>query len=115
VYYDWEITQDRLAQWTILNQTASVIANKSQFRTNLPALPWLGKVGPLLGNTITEVTADSPTQWSLVRRSHMGLTGFEIVALVRWLESTNFPGLGIDLPSVPTTSSVKPAAGTPPK
>ena len=48
-------------------------------------------VVPPLGNTITEVVADSPSQWSFTRRSHLGLTGIEIAGLARWLESTNFP------------------------
>jgi hypothetical protein len=98
VYYDWEITQARLTSWRILAQLFAMIAGKSQFTTNTPGLPWMMAVEPKLGNTATEITADSPAEWSLVRKSHIGFTGVELVALARWLESTNFPKLSFELP-----------------
>jgi hypothetical protein len=97
VYYDWEITQARLASWRILAQLFSIIADKPQFTTNTAGLPWMMAVESKLGNTITEITADSSTEWSLVRKSHIGFTGIELVALTRWLESTNFPKLSFEL------------------
>ena len=98
VYYDWEITQARLMQWRVMAQLFAVIAGESQFSTNNAGLPWLMKVEPHLGNTITEITAKSPGEWSATRKSHIGLTGVELVALTRWLESTNFPRLSFELP-----------------
>jgi len=110
VYYDWEITQGRLAQWHVMSQTMSVIATRPQLATNSNSLQWELKVAPSLGNTITEIVADSPTQWSLTRKSHLGLTGCEIVALTRWLESKDFPKPGFDLPGQPPPIHPKPAA-----
>ena len=98
VYYDWEITQARLKSWRIMAQLFATIAGQPQFTTNTAGLPWMMAVEPRLGNTITEIAADSPSEWSLVRKSHIGFTGIELVALARWLESTNFPKLGFDLP-----------------
>lgn len=98
VYYDWEITQARLASWRIMAQLFSIIADKPQFTTNTAGLPWMMAVESKLGNTITEISADSPTEWSFTRKSHIGFTGIELVALTRWLESTNFPKLGFELP-----------------
>jgi len=99
VYYDWEITQARLASWRVVFQLAAMVSGKSQFSTNNAALPWLLAAEPRLGNTATEIAANSPAEWSLVRKSHVGLTGVELVALALWLESTNFPKLGIELPA----------------
>jgi hypothetical protein len=98
VYYDWEITEARLFQWRVMAQLFASLANKPQFTTNTAGLPWLMAIAPRLGNTVTEITADSPAEWSLVRKSHLGLTGVELVALTRWLESTNFPKLSFSLP-----------------
>ncbi len=98
VYYDWELTQARLTSWRILGQLIASIAGKSQFTTNMPALPWMMAVESKLGNTATEISADSPSEWSLVRKSHLGFTGIELVALARWLESANFPRLSLELP-----------------
>jgi hypothetical protein len=98
VYYDWEITQDRLYQWTITSQNFAVITGSGQLRTNTAGLPWLLNVRSHLGNTVTEITARSPAEWSLVRKSHIGFSALELVALTRWLENTRFPRLGLVLP-----------------
>ena len=110
VYYDWEITQTRLTSWRVLAQLFAMIAGKSQFTTNTAGLPWMIAVERKLGNTATEITADSPAEWSLVRKSHIGFTGIELVALARWLESTNFPKLSFELPPERPVQ----AASTPP-
>lgn len=106
VFYDWEITEARLAQWRVMAQLFAVIVDKPQLTTNTAALPWLIKVEPKLGNTVTEIAAASPKEWTLVRKSHIGFTGVELVGLARWLESTNFPKLSFDLP--PDRPSPKP-------
>jgi hypothetical protein len=80
-------------------------------------MPWMIAVEPKLGNTATEITADSPAVWSLVRKSHIGFTGIELVALARWLESTNFPKLSFELPPerpVQTASTPRGPAGNAP-
>jgi len=96
--YDWEITQTRLSHGQVMAQLFAIVADKPQFMTNTAGLPWLMAIAPRLGNTVTEITADSPSQWSLTRKSHLGLTAVELIALARWLESTNFPRLSFDLP-----------------
>jgi hypothetical protein len=101
VYYDWEITQDRLHQWFVMSQLFAVLADQSQLTTNMPAKAWLEKIPTQLGNTVTEVTAQGPAEWSFARKSHLGFTGFELVQLGRWLESTNFPKLSLQLPPPP--------------
>jgi len=108
VYYNWEITEAKLAQWRVMAQLFAVIADKPQLTTNSAALPWLIKVEPKLGNTVTEIAAASPKEWTLIRKSHIGLTGVELVTLARWLESTNFPRLSFDLPRDRPLPSQKP-------
>jgi hypothetical protein len=98
VCYDWEITQARVASWRVLFQLFAMVAGKSQFSTNNAGLPWLLAAEPKLGNTATEIAANSPAEWSLTRKSHVGFTGVELVALAVWLESTNFPKIGFELP-----------------
>jgi len=45
----------------------------------------------MLGNTVTEVTLNGPTELSLVRKSDVGFTGYEIALLGRWIDSPRFP------------------------
>ena len=111
VYYDWEIGEARLFQWRVMAQLFAVLANKPQFTTNTAGLPWLMAMEPKLGNTVTEITADSPKEWSLVRKSQIGFTGVELVALTRWLESIHFPRLGFELPP---DRALQPASMVPP-
>lgn len=91
VYYDWEITQERLVHARPLNQLLDIV-NRRQFpRTNAPGQKWLRVVGPLLGNTVTEITSSAPKELSLVRNSHIGFTGAELESLARWLDAPGFP------------------------
>ncbi len=108
VYYDWEITGDRLRQWRQLDLVLSMLTPDK-----LPQLPgltagpkWLAALSPLdektlLGNSVTEIFATTPQDFTLRRTSHLGLTGFELVALVKWLESPGFPTAGPLLPFAP--------------
>jgi len=101
VCYDWEITQARLASWRVHYQFYAMNSGRSQLSTNNAALPWLMAIEPRLGNSATEIAAISPAEWSLVRKSHIGFTGVELVALALWLESANFPKLSLELPPAP--------------
>ena len=91
LYYDWEITQERLIHARPLYQLLDILHRRQFTPTNTPSHKWLREVGPLLGNTVTEVTLDAPKQLTLVRKSHLGLTGFELYTLARWVESRGFP------------------------
>jgi hypothetical protein len=90
-YYDWEITQERLVHARQLFQIQDMLDGRILASTNWPGHKWLLQIAPLLGNTVTEITVHSPTELSLVRRSPIGLTGFELVLLTRWLDSPGFP------------------------
>jgi hypothetical protein len=91
LYYDWEITAERLPQVLNLSQLAFLLASRPQLDENSAAAKWLKHVGPMLGNTITEITQTAPDELTLTRKAPGGLTAIEFVALAHWLEATNFP------------------------
>jgi hypothetical protein len=91
VYYDWELTQERLAHGRQVFQLLDMIQFRRIQSTNVATQRWLLDTRPLMGNTITEVTLTSPKELSLVRKSNFGLTGFELALLGRWLSSPGFP------------------------
>ncbi|MEO5802887.1 MAG: hypothetical protein ABIR24_05105 [Verrucomicrobiota bacterium] len=102
VYYDWEITQERLSQWMILGQLLPLFPREPIVSTNaalrkgfvpakVPEHKWLAAIAPKLGNTITEITFKAPNELNLVRKSHLGLNSIELVLLSHWLAGPNFP------------------------
>ncbi|MCX6902310.1 MAG: hypothetical protein NTW03_02280, partial [Verrucomicrobia bacterium] len=111
VYYDWEITEARLQQWCPYYQLTDMATGRIFAGTNAPTQRWLRAMMPLLGNSVTEVTASSPTQLTLVRNSHCGFTGFELVSFTRWLESPEFPKFSV----VGQPKPVRPAKPSQPK
>ena len=44
--------------------------------TNTPSRIWTYAVAPKLGNTVTEITQTGPQQLVMIRKSHLGFTGF---------------------------------------
>lgn len=115
VYYDWEITEPRLVHAKGFYQLASIFDARRTLSTNAPSQRWLASIGPKLGNTATEITQTGPQELVLVRRSHLGFTGFELATFSMWLESPVFP-FGFELPPpLPhlSTNAVPPAAAPP--
>ena len=97
IYYDWEITKFRLRQ---LRETLNVLAallTLPEMGTNSATSKWLDAAASKLGNAITEVTVSSPQEISLVRRSHLGLNGLELLTLANWIASTNFPHVDLNV------------------
>ena len=104
VYYDWEITEAKLAQWVPIFQLTAMLAATPSFPATGAAHGWLRSVSPKLVNTITEATAVSPTELHAVRRSDLGLTAIELTLLARWLDNPAFPAFAYPtnmLPGLP--------------
>lgn len=101
VYYDWEITEAKLAQWLPIVQLATMLSPNPTFPSAVPANAWLRSVSPKLANTITEVTAVSPTELRAVRRSDLGLTAIELTWLARWLDNPAFPAFAYPTNTMP--------------
>lgn len=98
VMYDWEITQDRIPNWRQYYQLTEITTGRALTSFESPAGKWARDIQTRVGETVTEVTATSPTQMTLVRKSHLGLNAFEIMTLSRWMESVSFPRFGTFLP-----------------
>ncbi len=132
LYYDWEITEHRLNHGKQFYQLASLINRLRTPATNTASKRWLSEIGSKLGNTATEITQTSAQELVLVRRSHVGFTGFELATLSLWLDTPGFPynfrlpdpmphlvsraggtnAAGKRIP--PAGATVKPPAATPP-
>jgi hypothetical protein len=98
VYYHWEITAERLPEVQYLGQLGFLLTWHQQLDSNSAAGKWLARVGPTLGNTVTEIKQTAPTELTFSRKAPGGLTAVEFFALASWLEATNFPGCDLKLP-----------------
>lgn len=110
IYYHWEITQNRIEFFKNLFQLLAFLADQPQMKADGAGLRWLDAVAPKMGNAVTIVTAPAPQTLELVRKSHFGLTGLELAALVRWLESESCPWINAEFFSAWKT---KPAVNPP--
>jgi hypothetical protein len=110
VFYSWEVTPPRVAQWIMLSQLMSVMTKTPQLPAGQPALRWLFRVAPELGNTATEVLAVSGREWSFERKSTLGFGAAELVFGMRWLEGAAFPrpALLLDQPTGAPGSATPP-------
>jgi len=91
VCYDWEITEQRLAEWRPLSQVYLIASRVPLPSTNSPAQKWLFSAQPKLGNCGTEITLTAPNELTLIRNSTIGLSAVELTWLALWLESPGFP------------------------
>jgi hypothetical protein len=124
VYYDWEFTGPRLAQWRMvtpllpmfpMRRTNDVAWNQSKhasaMHTPIAIVDhWLSGLIPLLsptkqnqgnGNVITQVTRNSAYDYTVVRSSQLGFTGIELTMLSHWLANTPPPEVPRDAAQIP--------------
>ena len=98
VYYQWEVTAERLKLLLQPFQLVFVLSRHKQFDSESVAAKWLNRAGPTLGNTATEITQTAPNELTFTRSAPGGLTAVELFALANWLEAPNFPGCDMSLP-----------------
>ena len=96
LYYDWEITQERLLQLQSISQWYDILTPNSSLNqevgnTNSLAFTWIRTIAPYLGNAVTEINIVSPQELSLKRSSHCGFSGIELLLLSRWMNEDYFP------------------------
>ena len=120
VYYDWEISQERVGFWRVMGQIAPVFGRKvagvdirEQRRLFSTTERFLDGIAPQLGNTVTEAKSAGPKEFSVTRKSHLGLSGFELVHLARWLADS--PSSLTPLTISGGSPSVVPVPGVAPK
>ncbi|MDX1952265.1 MAG: hypothetical protein SFY81_08765 [Verrucomicrobiota bacterium] len=90
-YYDWEVTESRLAQIRPISQLKMLATGFDLPSPNSIALRWLLAIQPRLGNTITEGTLSGDKELTLSRKSHIGFNSLELWNLAHWIESEQFP------------------------
>jgi hypothetical protein len=101
VFYHWEVTPQRLKDLPHLTQLGLLLTNRRQLGANSVANLWLSHIGPLLGNSVTEITQTGPSELSFTCSSPTGLTAIELLGLAEWLEAPNFPGCDLRATYVP--------------
>ncbi|MDB6027933.1 MAG: hypothetical protein JWM68_4156 [Verrucomicrobiales bacterium] len=104
VYYDWEITQNRIGHWDMLTRVLPVFSPETitnavrplrvTRNSKSPAHLWIREIAALLGNTVTEVTVTGPNELTLKRKSHSGFTGMELVYFAGMADEKDFPLFG---------------------
>jgi hypothetical protein len=99
LYYDWELTDQRVMHGKQLYQLSSMMSHRAIPSTNTPSQRWISAAGRRLGNSVTEVAQTGPREFTLTRKSHVGFTGFELATLSVWLDSPGFP-YDFQLPAV---------------
>lgn len=90
-YYDWEVTGQRLIQARQLYGLANLINKRLVPDSKSPGDQWLQDLDEVLGPSVTEIAVKSQNELHLVRKSHIGFTGFELATFSIWLESPRFP------------------------
>jgi hypothetical protein len=117
VYYDWEFSGPRLAQWRMIEpllpyfptaRTNYDTSAQSAKNAKAPHTPttivenWVTALIPALspskeasanGNVVTEITRSSSTDYTIVRSSQLGFTGFELLILSHGLAGVPLPEL----------------------
>ena len=111
LYYNWEVTAERLPEWRNFSQLFLMLAEQPQLEGDSAAAKWLNVTGPKLGNAVTEATPTGPNELTLVRKAPLGLTAGELTVLANWLEATNFPWCGYHLSSHTNETNIQAATG----
>ncbi|NOS70630.1 MAG: hypothetical protein HOP33_11960 [Verrucomicrobia bacterium] len=91
VYYDWELTKDRLEGWNGIGQILRLSTHHGRIPQNSASTIWIRAAKTNMNNAVTAVLKSDSHQLTFSRASTTGFTGIEIHFLADWLESKNFP------------------------
>lgn len=105
VYYDWEMTGQRVQPWLDISQMARSLIHSPPLSMDSLGLNWLGSVKSRLGESTTRVYSAGTNQLAFDRKATIGLTAPELHLLVDWLEAPNFP---VGLYSLPPRATAPP-------
>ena len=75
-----------------------MVTRHQQLDAKSAAGKWLDRIGPTLGNSVTEVTQTAPNELTFKRSAPGGLTAHRTHRAGDWLEAPNFPGCDLRLP-----------------
>lgn len=101
-FYEWEITGESARNWNVLAQFNQLVQRRLPNPVGARGAKWLLASAPRLGNTVTEVFRESPTRYTLNRKSDTGFNGLELLLLTRWIDD-GFADAGprIPVPALP--------------
>ncbi len=94
-YYHWERTDEKLFQYRNLINLVGFLFGKGQLVNDSPLFGWTLYLEEQLGNTVTQLLKKDANTLEIQRKSQLGLTGFEIALLARWMHSESFPWIDI--------------------
>ena len=104
VYYDWEITGERLRQFIPIWQVAHLMGQHYRPVNTTPSGKFLQALKQNVGNTVTTGTLENANRIKFVRQSHLGFNALELVALAHLFDSEDLidvRGAEVERPAVP--------------
>ena len=90
-YYHWELTGEKVFQYRNLLNLGGFLFGKGQMLKDSPLFSWTVMLENRLGNAVTQLLRKNERTLEIKRKSHFGLTGFEIAVLARWMHADVFP------------------------
>jgi hypothetical protein len=91
VFYDWEFTGPRAYSWRASFNIVGHVLGRPRLTAETAGVAFLNSLTNHPGNTVTEVRQVDAHRLAWVREGPFGFTGAELVWLVHWLESPEFP------------------------
>ncbi len=95
-YYHWELSGEKLYQYRAFLNLIGFLFDKGQMSKGTTLYNWTQHVEELIGNSVTQILVKSPKTLEIQRKSHLGLTGFEIALLTKWMHSDVFPWIDVN-------------------
>ncbi|XOV73181.1 MAG: hypothetical protein ACFHW5_08355 [Verrucomicrobiota bacterium] len=95
-YYHWEITGEKVYQYRGFLNMLGFMFDKGQLQQDSPLFGWTKGLESKLGNSVTQILSKSANTLEIQRKSHFGLTGFEIALIAKWIHSNAFPWVDVD-------------------
>jgi hypothetical protein len=90
VWYDWEFTGPCIEGWLGISQMSKHALRYPRL-THKPGFDWLSSARTNLANCTTVIKKEGAGELALARDSAIGLNAAELMMLVDWLESPDFP------------------------
>ena len=89
VYYDWEITGERIRQGIPTWHLYYLLGGKFLPDNTAPSMQFLQEVRGQVGNTVTSGTLESPRRIKLTRQSHLGASAMELLLLAHYIDNAD--------------------------
>ena len=93
IYYDWELTGEKLIHWRYLDDLSRLIfdVRGPLLRQESDSVQWMARNQTNLSLCVTEMKLVQTNRLAFARKSLIGLSALEIELLANWLETPEFP------------------------